>query len=175
MVSLLTHIHPNLLYSSSWGTPLNPVHSKSWLKHLETLSMEFRVLQSPAWTQLPNPISEDSVLPGGLRLWITTPFPLASYLHAFVYLGSLPSASPAVRVLVECGLLGRRHAPSSQSTACPSGLLLHSQLWGGAICVCGPLRWALPGWEKKTVLSTWSQLPARGLVEEVLRMHLLSE
>ena len=132
-------IHPpNLLYSSSWGTPLNPVHSKSWLKHLETLSMEFRALQSPAWTQLPNPISEDSVLPGGLRLWITTPFPLASYLHAFVYLGSLPhlfislggssSASPAFRVLVERGLLGRKHVPSSQSTACPSGLLLHRQL-----------------------------------------------
>ena len=110
---------------------MNPVHSKSWLKHLETLSMKFRALQSPAWTQLPNPISEDSVLPGGLRLWTTTAFPLASYLHAFVYLGSLPhlfislggssSASPAFRVLVECDLLGRKHVLVSQAPPVPLG------------------------------------------------------
>lgn len=123
---------------------MNPVHSKSWLKHLETLSMKFRLCRAQHGLSCPTPSLRTVFF-----LVATTPFPLASYLHAFAYLGSLPhlfislagssSASPALRVLVECDLLGRKHVLSSQSTACPSGLLLDSQLWGGAICVCNPL------------------------------------
>ena len=120
-----------------------------WLKSLEALSMDFRALQSSLWVYLPNLIPDYRGLPGGPSLWITVTFPLiifvASYLNALVYFGSFPyhffsslgsaSASPAFRVLVEHDLLGKNYVLCSQSTACPSGLLLHSQLWNGAIGV----------------------------------------